>query len=53
MNLINNENRENNLLFVNIDVNYSSCENISIDYGIIEKIETNQIYMIKYNNYKI
>jgi mannose-1-phosphate guanylyltransferase/mannose-6-phosphate isomerase len=50
VNLINIENRENNLLFVNIDVNYSSCENISIDYGIIEKIETNQIYMIKYNN---
>lgn len=34
---------------IQIDSNYSMCENISIDYGIMELLGPKQIYMCEYN----
>lgn len=49
--LTNIEIDENNFIkFVQIDFNYSKCENISIDYGIMELLEPKQIYMVAYND---
>ncbi len=42
---------DNNLSFYNINDNYSKCENISIDFGIMELLEAKQIYMVIYNDY--
>jgi mannose-1-phosphate guanylyltransferase/mannose-6-phosphate isomerase len=34
---------------VYIDEKYAECENISIDYGLMEKLPENTIYMVKYS----
>ena len=36
--------------FINIDSNFITCENISIDYGIMELLDPNKITMIEYND---
>ena len=48
---LNNTNtQEDTIIYIGIDERYSECENISIDYGIIEHLEPKTIYMIKYDD---
>ena len=35
---------------VYISEQYKTCESLSVDYGIIEKVTSDQIYMIEYND---
>lgn len=49
-NLINTDILGSNMNFITIDNLYTKCKSISIDYGIMELMEPNQIYMVEYND---
>lgn len=48
--LNNTEVLEDNFTIITLDDKYSECENISIDYGIMELLDSKQIYMVKYDD---
>ena len=37
------------IVIIEIDSKYSNCDNISVDYGIMELLESKQIFMCEYN----
>lgn len=39
-----------NINYIIIDKQYSECDSISIDYGIMELLGSNSIYMVEYND---
>jgi mannose-1-phosphate guanylyltransferase/mannose-6-phosphate isomerase len=49
-NLNNIQKIEDNFTIITLDDKYSECENISIDYGIMELLDSKQIFMIKYDD---
>ena len=42
-------NNSGSIVIIEIDSEYSKCDNVSIDHGILELLESKQIFMCEYD----